>query len=211
VRGPNITTGYYREPALTAAAFDEEGFFRLGDAVKLVDPAEPQRGLLFDGRVSENFKLTSGTWVATGHVRLAAIAAGAPVIQDAVVTGHDRPELGLLIFPNLTACRALAKGLPADASSEEVIGHPEVRRCLVAGLADYNAANPANSQRIARVLLLTEPPSIDGNEITDKGYINQRAVLERRASLIEHLYADDGATDVIVLETPPPSRRAAEA
>jgi len=211
VRGPNITPGYYRAPELTAQAFDEEGFFRLGDAVRLVDAERPERGLVFDGRVSENFKLMSGTWVAAGHVRLAAIAAGAPVVQDAVVTGHDRAEIGLLIFPNPAGCRAVAKGAPADAPLDDLIRRPEVRDCLIAGLARHNAENPGSSTRVARVLLMTEPPSVDGNEITDKGYINQRGVLSRRAALVERLYNDDGAADIIVIDVPAPARHVAEA
>jgi feruloyl-CoA synthase len=153
----------------------------------------------------------SGTWVATGHVRLAAIAAGAPVVQDAVVAGHDREEIGLLIFPNAAGCRAVAKGAPADIPLDALVRHPAVRACLVAGLARHNAENPGSSTRIARILLMTEPPSVDGNEITDKGYVNQRGVLERRAALVERLYADDGSADVIVVDAPGPARRAAEA
>jgi feruloyl-CoA synthase len=211
VRGPNITPGYFRAPALTAKAFDEEGFFRLGDAVKLVDPKRPERGLLFDGRVSENFKLMSGTWVAAGNVRLAAIAAGAPIIQDAVVAGHDRQEIGLLIFPNPAGCRAVAKNAPADMPFEDLIRRPEVRNHLLAGFARHNAQYPGGSTRIARALLMTEPPSVDGNEITDKGYINQRGVLDRRAALVERLFTDDGAEDVVVVDLREPQRRAAEA
>ncbi len=193
VRGPNVTPGYWRQEDGGGAAFDEEGFLAMGDAGRLEDPENPERGLVFDGRLAENFKLTSGTWVHVGDLRTAVIAAGAPVVQDAVVTGHGRETVGLLIFPNAAACRALCGGRPeagalAEAPLAELVRHPAVRQALAAGLAAHNAANPASSRRIGRALLLAEPPSIDAGEITDKGYINQRAVLERRAALVERLY-----------------------
>jgi len=199
VRGPNVTPGYFDAPDLTAAAFDEEGFFRLGDAVTYIDEAKPERGLLFDGRVAENFKLLTGTWVAAGLLRLAAISAGAPVIQDAVVTGHDREEIGLLVFPNLAGCREVAGDAPEDEALDVLIGRDEVRAALAQGLAKHNAENPGSSTRITRALIMTEPPSIDGNEITDKGYLNQRAVLARRADLVERLYAEPVSDDVVVI------------
>jgi feruloyl-CoA synthase len=115
VKGPHVTPGYWQRPELTAASFDEEGFYRIGDAVRFVDVERPERGVLFDGRVSEDFKLDSGTWVNVGLLRVQAIAALAPVAQDAVLTGHDRSEVGLLVFPNVAACRELAAGLAADA------------------------------------------------------------------------------------------------
>jgi len=190
VRGPNVTPGYWRRPELAGEAFDEDGFLRTGDAGKLADPRDPARGLVFDGRLAEDFKLTSGTWVHVGELRTAVISAGAPVIQDAVVTGHDRTAVGLLVFPNLAGCRSLCGGEAAAASLDELIRRPEVRRRLIAGLAAHNAANPASSRRISRALLLAEPPSIDGGEITDKGYVNQRAVLARRAALVERMYSE---------------------
>lgn len=197
VRGANVTPGYYRRPDLTEKAFDHEGFFKLGDAVAFIDPARPERGLRFDGRVSENFKLLSGTWVQVGHLRLAAISAAAPAIQDAVVTGHDREEVGLLIFPSLEGCRKICNA--PDASLSEIAARPELHAYLVKTLGAFNVANPGSSRQIARVLIMTTPPSIDGNEITDKGYINQRAVLERRADLVERLYADRPQSDVVVI------------
>jgi feruloyl-CoA synthase len=184
VRGPNVTPGYWNRPDLTAEAFDEDGFFRMGDAGKLADPADPSRGLLFDGRIAEDFKLTSGTWVHVGALRIAVISAGAPIIQDAVITGHDRDAIGALIFPNLAGCRALCPEATKDAALADLIGLPTIRERLAAGLAAHNAANPGSSTRVTRALLLAEPPSIDAGEITDKGYINQRAVLERRAHLV---------------------------
>jgi feruloyl-CoA synthase len=198
VKGPNVTPGYWRHPELTAELFDEDGFLKTGDAGKLADPQDPNRGILFDGRLAENFKLTSGTWVHVGELRLEVIAAGSPVVQDVVVTGHDREELGLLVFPNPAGCRSLCPGVPQDESLAALIRRPEVRDHLAAALAAHNAANPANSRRIARALLLAEPPSIEAGEVTDKGYVNQRAVLARRAALVERIY--EGAGGVIVLK-----------
>ena len=172
VRGPNVTPGYYRNPDLTKAAFDEEGFYRIGDAVKFASASDPSRGIVFDGRVAEDFKLSTGTWVHVGAVRVRLIAAGDPIIQDAVITGHDRDEVGALVFLS-----AAAKDLPAE----------EVRRRLGAALQSMN--DGASSTHPARVLVMAEPPSIDANEITDKGYLNQRAVLERRSALVEKLYS----------------------
>jgi feruloyl-CoA synthase len=171
-----------------------------GDAVRFADPANPAAGLLFDGRVAENFKLMSGTWVNVGMLRTAVIAAGAPVIEDAVVTGHDRDEIGLLIFPSLAGLRSLCPELGADAKLEAMVGQPAVKAALAEGLARHNARSQGSSMRIARCLLLTEPPSIDANEITDKGYLNQRAVLLKRAALVERLHVDPVvAADVIVI------------
>jgi feruloyl-CoA synthase len=196
-KGPHITPGYYRAPHLTADAFDEEGYFRIGDAARLVDPADPAKGLVFDGRVAENFKLMTGTWVHAGMLRISAIDAAAPAIQDAVVTGHDREEVGLLAFPSLAGCRTLC-GAPETATLADLICRPEVRARVAEGLARHNARNPGSSTRIARALLMAEPPAIDANEITDKGYINQRAVLARRAALVERLYAVKPGPDVVL-------------
>jgi feruloyl-CoA synthase len=192
-----VTPGYYRQPELTAAAFDEEGFYRIGDAATFVDPADPAQGLVFAGRVVEDFKLASGTFVHVGPLRVAAIAAASPVIHDALVAGQDKAYVALLAWPNLDACRQLA-GQP-QATVAEVIAHPAVRERVRAGLAAHNAAATGSSQRIGRVLLMIEPPSIDGNELTDKGYINQRAALHRRAGLVQRLYADPPGDEVIVV------------
>ena len=189
LRGINVTPGYYGQPELTRAAFDEEGFYRIGDAGSFVDPADPTQGLVFAGRVAEEFKLTTGTFVHVGELRTSAIAAASPVLLDALVTGQDRPFVGLLAWPNLQACRQLIDEPEADF--DRVVAHPAVLACVRQGLAAHNAASGgASSLRIARALLMTEPPSIDGNELTDKGYINQRAGLERRAALVERLYAE---------------------
>ena len=199
LRGVNVTPGYYNQPELTAQAFDEEGFYRIGDAAVFVDPDDPSQGLIFAGRVVEDFKLFTGTFVQVGPLRTDAIAAASPVIHDALVTGQDRPYIGLLAWPNLAACRQLI-GDP-EAGFAEVVRHPAVIARLREGLEAHNAAvNGASSLRIGRAMLMVEPPSIDGNELTDKGYINQRAGLERRAALVERLYADPPADDVIVLK-----------
>lgn len=189
VKGPNVTPGYWRRDDLTAQAFDAEGYYMIGDALRFVDPDRPEQGLVFDGRVAEDFKLATGTWVHVGGLRVAALAACSPVLQDALVTGHDRGEVGLLAWPNVAGCRALiGAGAPDDAAA--LIADPKVRDHVAAGVAAWNAAHPGSSFRIGRVMLLADPPSIDGGEITDKGYINQRIGLERRAAEVARLYAD---------------------
>jgi feruloyl-CoA synthase len=198
LRGVNVTPGYFGQPDLTTACFDEEGFYCIGDAGVFVDPDDPVAGIVFAGRVVEDFKLTTGTFVHVGSLRTDAIAAATPVVQDALVTGQDRPFVGLLAWPNLSACRQIT-GNP-DASCEDVVRHPAVIACLKRGLeAHNNSSEGASSRRIARVMLMVEPASIDGNELTDKGYINQRAGLERRARLVERLYAHPPGEDVIIL------------
>ncbi|MBM5810598.1 MAG: feruloyl-CoA synthase [Gammaproteobacteria bacterium] len=195
VRGPNVTPGYFRRPELTAEAFDDEGYYRIGDAVRFVDPNRPERGLLFDGRVAEDFKLSTGTWVNVGGLRVKGLAALAPVAQDIVVTGHDRDEIGFLVFPNLPECRRLA-GLAADAAVDQVLSHPAVRAAAANGLRALAREGTGSSTCAARALLMAELPSIDAGEITDKGYINQGAVLGRRADLVQQLYA--GGPNVIL-------------
>jgi len=194
VRGPNVTPGYWKAPELTAKAFDEEGFYRIGDAVTFADPDRPELGLFFDGRVAEDFKLNSGTWVSVGTLRVAGIAALAPLAQDIVVTGHGGDHARFLVFPNLAACRAHA-GLPEAAEAREAIGHQDVRAAIALGLARLKAQSGGGSSAYAtRALLLVEPASVDGGEITDKGYINQRAVLTRRAAAVAML--EDDACDL---------------
>ena len=198
-RGHTISPGYWGSPELTRKAFDEDGFFRIGDAVKFLDEDDPARGLLFDGRVTENFKLLSGTWVAVGTLRLAVISAAAPVLQDAAITGHDRDEIGIVGFPSLPGCRTLCPDIGDDETLEDVVARPEIRERLRAGLAAHNEENRGSSTRIARAVLSPEPPVIDAGEITDKGYINQRAVLARRAAEVERLHAEAPDADVIDL------------
>jgi feruloyl-CoA synthase len=189
VRGPNVMPGYLKQPELSAKAFDDEGFYLIGDAVRFFDPEQPQLGLVFDGRVAEDFKLTSGTWVNVGALRVKGIEMLAPLAQDIVVTGHDRDDIGFLVFPNAAACRQLA-GLAADAPLADAVAHDAVRECLRQGLVALKRQAGGSSTHAARALLLAEPPSVDGGEITDKGYINQSMVLRRRAALVEQLYAE---------------------
>ncbi len=182
VRGPNVFPGYRNNPEATAKAFDEEGYYLIGDAGRLVDPEDPGQGVAFDGRVAEDFKLLSGTWVSVGTLRVKAVSALAPLVSDAVVTGHDREEIGLLLFP-----APPARALPPE----------ELRASIQAALAQLAAEPGGSSQRITRVLMLEEPPSVDAGEITDKGYINQRAVLARRAADVAALYAEPADPRVI--------------
>jgi len=187
VKGPNVTPGYYGRGDLTRAAFDEEGYYLIGDALRFIDPDKPQLGLAFDGRIAEDFKLSTGTWVHVGATRVKLIAAGNPLIQDAVITGHERSEVGALVFLNAAAVKA--SGLD-DAG---------VREHLRAALLRFAAeAGSGSSTHPVRALVMSEPPSIDANEITDKGYINQRAVLERRGAEVEKLYADPPAPEVVL-------------
>jgi feruloyl-CoA synthase len=177
VRGPNVTPGYLAEPDLTREAFDGEGFYRTGDSGRLLDPEAPEKGLVFEGRLAEDFKLGTGTWVHVGVLRTTVLAACAPALQDLVVCGHGRDQIGILAWPN---------------------ANPDVLELVRRGIGSHNRTRPGASTRIARVHLMTEPASIDGNEITDKGYINQRAVLERRVDLVQRLFADPPGPDVIV-------------
>ncbi|MGY4305703.1 feruloyl-CoA synthase [Bradyrhizobium sp. USDA 4369] len=198
LRGINVMPGYFGQPELTRKAFDEEGFYCIGDAGVFVDPADPAQGIIFAGRVVEDFKLTTGTFVHVGSLRTDAIAAATPAVHDALVTGQDRDYVGLLAWPNLHACRQLV-GNP-EATFEDVVKHPAVIDCVRRGLEAHNKeCEGASSRRIGRAMLMVEPPSIDGHELTDKGYINQRAGLERRAALVERLYAAEPDSDVIVL------------
>ena len=193
MRGAHVFGGYIANPDLTAAAFDEEGYFRLGDAVRLVDPADPSRGLLFAGRVVEDFKLTNGTWVRTGAVRLALVDRCAPLIADAVICGHDHTFLAALAWPNIAACRRLAPEL-AELDAAALTRHPLVVAALSARLAEQKASGA--SLRVERLMLMAEPPSIDANEIADKGYVNQAVTRARRAHLIEQLYQAEPAAHI---------------
>lgn len=199
VRGPNVTPGYWNRPKLTAECFDAEGFLKTGDAMRFVDPLHPEFGLVFDGRLGEDFKLSTGTWVSVGALRLKAIAALEPVAQDVVVTGHDRDEIGLLIFPNLEACRKLCGDPLHDAEVSELLASAPLRQRVSSGLAELERTSAGSSTLATRAMLLCEPPSVDTGEITDKGYINQRAVLTRRATLVERLYMNPVDPAVIAL------------
>ena len=198
VRGPNVTPGYWKSPDLTKAAFDSEGFYRPGDAVRFADPTDPAKGLVFDGRLAEDFKLTTGTWVYVGSLRVGVLAACSPVLQDAIIAGADREYVGILAWLNVAGCQTLA-GTAAPANTAQLAGHAAIREHLARSIARWNTEQPGTSTHIARVLLLTEPPSIDANEITDKGYINQRLVLERRKAEVERLFAAKPDAEVIVI------------
>jgi feruloyl-CoA synthase len=197
VRGPNVMPGYLNRPDLTADAFDEEGFYLIGDAGRLADPDDPLKGIAFDGRVAEDFKLISGTWVHVGALRIKLLAALAPALQDLVVAGQDKEDVAVLAWLNVAGCAGLAG--KAEAGADELITDPAVRAHITDALAAYNKANPGSSTRIARLLLMADPPDIDGNEITDKGYINQRAVLAGRADRVARLYAETASDQVIVV------------
>jgi len=197
-RGPNVMPGYWRLPEATAHAFDDEGFYRTGDAVRWIDPVDPQKGLMFDGRIAEDFKLSTGTFVSVGPLRARIIAAGAPCVQDAVITGLDRDEVGMLVFPRVDECRKLA-GLADEAAAADALRHPVVREFFQALVDRLWREGTGSASRIARAHVMAEPPSIDRDEVTDKGSINQRAVLGNRAALVEKLYHGAGADEAVLL------------
>ena len=186
-RGPNVMPGYWRAPQQSRDAFDEEGFYRTGDAVRWIDPANPGRGLFFDGRTAEDFKLSSGTFVSVGPLRARIIAAGEPCVLDAVITGLDRNEVGALIFPRIDECRRLS-GLAADAPLASVLASPPVRAFFQSMSDRLFGEATGSASRVTRFALLAEPPAIDLGEVTDKGSINQRAVLKVRAVRVDSLY-----------------------
>ncbi|ORC58109.1 feruloyl-CoA synthase [Pseudomonas floridensis] len=186
-RGPHIMPGYWRSPQQTADVFDEDGFYCSGDAIKLADPAAPELGLMFDGRLAEDFKLSSGVFVSVGPMRNRAVLDGSPYVQDVVITAPDRECLGALVFPRQHECRQLA-GLNADASDAEVLASAPVREWFTDWLSRLNRDANGNASRLEWIALLEEPASIDRGEITDKGSINQRAVLQWRAAKVEALY-----------------------
>ena len=175
------------EVRATAEAFDEEGFFCTGDAVCWIDDGNHHVGLRFDGRIAEDFKLSTGTFVSVGPLRAKIIAAGDPIVQDVVIAGINRDEIGILIFPRLDACRAMA-GLPANASAHIALGDPAVRAFLQQMVDFLWSSGTGSATRVARALVLAEAPSIDKGEITDKGSINQRAVLTHRDADVVRLY-----------------------
>jgi len=193
VKGPTVTTGYHNDPEKTAAAFDEEGFYKLGDACRFVDENDPAQGLIFDGRVTEDFKLDSGTWVSVGTLRPDVVAACSPWVFDAVIAGQDKKYIGALIWPSPAAMQLLAK-----EESDVPPLHRLVAR-ITAGVAAHNAQATGSSRRIGRFTVLTEPPSIDAGEITDKGYVNQRLTLDRRKAQVDALFTEPPGPGVIVV------------
>jgi len=199
LKGPNITPGYWRRPDLTAEAFDDDGYYKIGDALKFVDPADPGKGLLFDGRLAEDFKLLSGTWVSAGALRAQFVEHYAPLVRDAVIAGADRDDLAVLVFPDVEACRKLA-GLSPDASAGAVLGNAKLRDEFRRRLNALARQSTGGSTRVCRMMLMPEPPSLDAGEATDKGSINQRAVLTRRAALVEELYSGLPSANVIAID-----------
>ena len=202
LQGDNIMPGYWRAPELTADAFDEEGFYKIGDALKFADPADPAKGMLFDGRLAEDFKLATGTWVSVGPLRSAFIAHCAPLVRDVVLAGAERDEVTALIFPDVDACRAIAADLASDAPVPHVLGDPRVRAAFARKLGGFAAASTGTSNRIVRAVLLAEPASLDIGEMTDKGSINQRAVLAHRTAIVEALYADPPPPEIMSPRNP---------
>lgn len=199
VRGPNVTPGYWKRPDLTRLAFDQEGFYRIGDAGRFADPKDPARGIEFDGRIAEDFKLSTGVWVHVGALRIKALAALAPLALDVVVAGHDREEVGFLVFTHASGCRSLCPDLPPDHPLDLVLADDRVLAQVRKALFALKQEGGGSSTYATRALLMTEPASIDANEITDKAYINQRAVLARRATLVRTLYAQPASPPVIAL------------
>jgi feruloyl-CoA synthase len=194
IRSPSVTTGYWRQPELTGAAFDEEGFYRMGDALRFVDPATPLAGFMFDGRITEDFKLTTGTWVSVGALRTRLIAQFAPYVRDVVIAGHDRDFLAALLVPDVLALR------PHCPDAEDVLTHPTTQALLRDKLRAHAAAATGSSMRVMRCLVLTEPLLLDRGELTDKGSISQRTVLQTRAGLVASLFQEPPPPTVICVE-----------
>ncbi|WP_436643907.1 feruloyl-CoA synthase [Microbaculum sp. FT89] len=198
IRSPSVLPGYWRQPDMTAAAFDADGYYMLGDAMRFADPDDPSAGLVFDGRVKEDFKLDTGTWVNVGPLRGAFIDHFAPYVSDVVIAGLNRDYVSALVFVDPNACRRLAR-LPADGGLAALVADDAVKAAFRDRLESFARTATGSSNRVVRLLLMPEPPSIDRHEMTDKGSINQRAVLENRAALIETLYAEPPGPDVLAL------------
>jgi feruloyl-CoA synthase len=199
VRGPAVTPGYWRQPDLTAKAFDEEGFYRLGDAVRLIDPADPTRGLRFDGRIGEDFKLGNGSWVSVGPLRADLIAVLSPIAQDVVIAGLDSEFVTAIVIPDLNACAAML-ALDAVPGCADVAGDMQLVAWLRDRLSTHARSNPASTRHVRRAMFLPVTPSLDLGEITDKGSINQRAVLTHHAELVTQLYSSAPRPTVAVIE-----------
>lgn len=185
LRSPSVTPGYWRQPELTRAAFDEEGFYKIGDALRFVDPGDVQKGFAFDGRLAEDFKLSTGTWVSAGPLRARFLHHCSPYAHDVVIAGEERDYVAALIFPAADGCR----GMTAE----------EIRAKFQTLLDELAAGSTGSSNRIARAMIMTEPPSIDKHEMTDKGSLNQRAILKNRAGLVEELFAPNPSSRVIIV------------
>lgn len=199
LRGPSITPGYWRRPDLNANAFDEENYYSMGDAVKFLDASDPQRGFLFDGRLNEEFKLSSGTWVRTGPLRMRLLAHFGGILQDVVLTAPDCDYVAALLFPSLEACKKILH-LQEALSVAEIVSHPEVRLAFEQRLNSFALQNPGISAHVRRAILLDSPPSMEALEITDKGTLNQRAVLKTRAAAVNELYREPASREILCVD-----------
>jgi feruloyl-CoA synthase len=199
VRSPSVTPGYWRQPELTAQAFDPEGFYRLGDAVKLIDPRQPASGLIFDGRIGEDFKLASGTWVSVGPLRAELIGVLAPIAQDVVIAGLDAEFVAVLVIPDVDACAKLL-GCGVAPTRAELAAEPTLLSWIQQRLTAHARANSAGSRCARRARILPVAPLLDRGEITDKGSINQRAVLRYHADLVAELYSANPSAQVVIVD-----------
>ncbi len=190
-----VTRGYLNDPQKTRESFDDEGFFKMGDAVIFTDPDDPVKGLCFAGRVAEEFKLLTGTWVSAGTLRADVVTAASPYLKDAVICGLNEKYIAILAWPNPQACASLA----GSEEVERICSSDAVKEAIATGLKKHNQTNQGSSRRIARFLLLVDPPDPGAFEIADKGYINQGEVQRRRADQVARLYADSPDNDVITL------------
>lgn len=197
VRSDGVTPGYLHQPQASAQAFDDEGYFLMGDALTFVDRARPQEGLVFAGRVTEEFKLQSGIFVRVGALRVQALEAAAGLLADAVITGADETYVGLLAWPHLNACRQRLG--QADLGLQDLVQSSALHEALREAFAAHNRLHTGSSLQIRRIVLLAEPPAMGAGEITDKGYVNQRTVLQRRADQVRRLYAEPPGPGVIVI------------
>ena len=198
LRGPSITPGYWRQPDKTAECFDDEGYYCIGDALKFVEDEDVSRGFLFDGRVSEDFKLSTGTWVDMAGVRSAIVRTFAPYVRDVVLTGLNRDHIGAMLFLDPDAARRIADDIDPHADEAALARHPRLRAVFQERLDAMAEKSTGSSNFVARALVLEQPPSIDAHELTDKGSINQRAVIAARAGLVEDLYAEPVPDHVLV-------------
>jgi feruloyl-CoA synthase len=197
VKGPNVMPGYWRNEEATRAAFDDEGFYRMGDSVRFADPEEVSKGLLFDGRLGEDFKLSTGTWVNVGPLRAKIVAHFSPLLRDAVITGHGRDVVGMLVVLDPDGCRRACPELREGADLAEIAAHPDVGDRLRELLATFRQTATGSSTRVERLIVLDSPLSLDRQEVTDKGSINQRAVLASRAHLVTELYTNPPPRHVV--------------
>jgi len=192
VRGPNVTPGYWHAPDLTSAAFDDEGYYMMGDALAFFDADAPEKGFTFQGRLSEDFKLSTGTWVRVGPLRQRFLAHFGGLTSEVVIAGHERDEITALVFPSVAACRALCGRDAGDSPVRDLLDSAVVRAAFSERLASFAVEHSGHSTAVVRLILLEHPPSLDGQELTDKGSVNQKQVLSNRAALVEQLYGADG-------------------